>query len=282
MKKVLVAGATGYLGRHVVQYLHERGFWVRALARPGKTVAFADEVFFGEAASASTLKGICDDIDWVFSSLGITRQTDKVTYMDVDYGANANILAEALGAGVERFGFVSVVNPHLVADNPMLQAREKFVSELVGAPIKSTVVRATGFFSDLAEVWAMAKKGTVYLFDEGHHESNPIHGDDLAEVFVSSLEKGIEEISAGGPDVLTPRKIAELAFASLGETPKIRVIPSWVQTVGLALIRPFNRRLYDVGTFMRAAFTNDMLAEKTGRHHLKDFYGKLANGEVQL
>jgi nucleoside-diphosphate-sugar epimerase len=33
MQKVIVAGATGYLGRFVVQESKKRGYWVRALAR---------------------------------------------------------------------------------------------------------------------------------------------------------------------------------------------------------------------------------------------------------
>ncbi|MBW2364782.1 MAG: NmrA family NAD(P)-binding protein, partial [Deltaproteobacteria bacterium] len=33
MQKVIVAGATGYLGRFVVQEFKKRGYWVRALAR---------------------------------------------------------------------------------------------------------------------------------------------------------------------------------------------------------------------------------------------------------
>lgn len=32
--RVLVAGATGYLGRYVIQAFKERGYWVRALSRP--------------------------------------------------------------------------------------------------------------------------------------------------------------------------------------------------------------------------------------------------------
>ncbi|MDX2381840.1 MAG: NmrA family NAD(P)-binding protein, partial [Acidimicrobiia bacterium] len=31
--RVLVAGATGYLGKFVVQAFKERGYWVRALTR---------------------------------------------------------------------------------------------------------------------------------------------------------------------------------------------------------------------------------------------------------
>ncbi len=60
MQKVIVAGATGYLGRFVVQEFKKRGYWVRALARNPqkleKTGRFlepavkdqTDEVFVGE------------------------------------------------------------------------------------------------------------------------------------------------------------------------------------------------------------------------------------------
>lgn len=33
MKKVLVAGATGYLGRFVAREFKKQGYWVRVLAR---------------------------------------------------------------------------------------------------------------------------------------------------------------------------------------------------------------------------------------------------------
>jgi nucleoside-diphosphate-sugar epimerase len=39
-----------------------------------------------------TLKGICDGIDVVISSIGITRQKDGLKYMDVDYQGNKNLL----------------------------------------------------------------------------------------------------------------------------------------------------------------------------------------------
>jgi len=281
MNKILVAGATGYLGRHLVKHLHDRGYWVRALARPDKNVEFADEIHHGNATSPASLHGLCDGVDTVISSLGITRQTDKVSYMDVDYGANAHVLAEAQKAGVERFGFVSAVNPQLFTDNAMLQARERFVRELASSEIPSTIVRATGFFSDMTDLWEMATRGSIYLFDQGHHVSNPIHGADLAEVFIDSLENEVEEISVGGPDILSARAIAECAFQSLGKAPRILVIPAWIQAAGLALIRPFNRRLYDIGTFMQTGFTNDMLGEQSGVHHLEDHFKALANGEGQ-
>ena len=51
-----------------------------------------DEIFEGEVTKPETLNKICDGIDVVISSIGITRQKDGLTYMDVDYQGNKNLL----------------------------------------------------------------------------------------------------------------------------------------------------------------------------------------------
>jgi uncharacterized protein YbjT (DUF2867 family) len=121
MKKVLVAGATGYLGRFVVQEFKKRGYWVRALARNPKKLEKngpflepavrdqVDEVFVGEVTKLETLNGVCDGIDIIFSSIGITRQREKVSFMDVDYQGNINLLELAKKAVVKKVIFVSVI-----------------------------------------------------------------------------------------------------------------------------------------------------------------------------
>lgn len=71
---VLVAGATGYLGGHVVRALHTAGYRVRALTRSEERLApvraQCDEVFVGEATKPDTLDGVIGDARVVFSSLG--------------------------------------------------------------------------------------------------------------------------------------------------------------------------------------------------------------------
>ena len=92
-KKVLVAGATGYLGQYLVKELKNRGFWVRVLIRKEaqrNKFKDVDDVFIGQITEPNSLKGITNDIDWVFSTIGITRQKDGMTYMDVDYQGNSN------------------------------------------------------------------------------------------------------------------------------------------------------------------------------------------------
>ena len=125
MQRVLVAGATGYLGRFAVQEFQRRGYWVRVLARNPKkleqtgpflepaVVDQINEVFTGQVTRPETLHGLCDDIDIVFSSIGITRQKDKLTFRDVDYQGNKNILNIALAKSVKKFIYVSVFNAHI-------------------------------------------------------------------------------------------------------------------------------------------------------------------------
>jgi uncharacterized protein YbjT (DUF2867 family) len=261
VEKVVVAGATGYLGRFLVQELGRRGHSVRALVRPGKSVEGASEIVEAEAT---------------FSSLGITRQTDRVTFMDVDYGANHRLLAEAEVSGVRRFGFVSVVRPELFTDSEMVAARERFVAELRASSIPSCVVRATGFFSDLREPLEMAKKGRVYLIGDGKARINPMHGEDLARASVDALESGSTERAVGGPQTFTWQEIAELAFRALGREPKITHVPEWVVKVALPPVRLFSRRTHAIARFVSRVAVNDVMAPEQGHHMLSQYYAELA------
>ena len=114
MNKILVAGATGYLGKYIVENLIDRNIHTTALVRnPSKFKDFnlaVNHLLQGEVTNRVSLKNCCDDIDVVISSVGITKQTDGLSYLDVDYQANLNLLNEAKRSGVIKFIYVSVLN----------------------------------------------------------------------------------------------------------------------------------------------------------------------------
>jgi len=238
MKRVLVAGATGYLGRFVTREFKSRGYWVRALARtPGKLAQAGpflepaimndvDEVFTGEVTKPKTLEGLCEGIDVVFSSIGITRQKDRLSYKDVDYQGNRNILDLALKSPVQKFIFVSVYNANLLKYIPIVGAREAFVDDLKSISLDSNIIRPTGYFSDMTAFLEMALSGRIYLIGNGKKRLNPIHGADLAKVCVDAVDSRQKEIPVGGPETFTHREISELAFSVAGRNPEIKTIPA--------------------------------------------------------
>lgn len=277
MKKVLVAGATGYLGRNVVKTLKDRGFWVRALGRTEARLdpikKFADELFIGEVTNPDSLDGLCDDIDVVFSSVGITRQKDGLTYQDVDYQGNRHLLTIAEATGVSKFMYVHVLNAEKLQHVAMIQAKQTFVDELKQSALEHTVICPTGFFSDMEEFLKMARSGRVYLFGQGSNRVNPIHGVDLAEVCVDALVSRKQQIDVGGPEVFTYREIAEVAFDVLQKPGKITCIPNKVIAAAVGVLR----WVAPVGTFgpihfFSTAMTMDFVSEAYGRRRLVDHF----------
>jgi uncharacterized protein YbjT (DUF2867 family) len=90
--KVLLAGGTGYLGNHILKVLSKHQVTTTAIVRKGKKSTFKKlpsiYLLEAEVTNPKTLKGIFKGIDFVISTIGITRQKDGLTYWDVDYQAN--------------------------------------------------------------------------------------------------------------------------------------------------------------------------------------------------
>ena len=277
MKKVLVAGATGYLGRYLVKELKKQGYWVRALARNANKLdnlsEHIDEVFEAEVTKTETLNRICDGIDAVISSIGITRQKDGLTYMDVDYQGNKNLLDLAVENNVSKFIYISVLNAHLMKDLKGIQAKILFEDKLKESGLDYVVIRPTGFFSDMLEFLKMAQKGRVSLFGSGVNKINPIHGADLAEVCVQLLDKPEKEINVGGPEIFTFREIAELVFRVLNKEPKISTLPVWMIRIILPVLRTFtSSKTYGPLEFMMSVMTMDVVGGRYGKEKLSDFF----------
>jgi uncharacterized protein YbjT (DUF2867 family) len=273
MKRVLVAGATGYLGGFVCQELKARGHFVRALARSREKLDrlrdSLDEIVKAEVTRPETLSHVGDGIDVVFSSIGITKQKDKLTLRDVDYQGNKNLLEVAQRARVEKFIYVSVFNgpnlPHL----DIVKAHEDFVDVLKASGINYAVLRPTGYFSDMGQFLEMAKKGRVYLIGSGKNRVNPIHGADLAVRCVDAIDSASSEIDVGGPETMTWGEVATLAFAVLGRPAKVTCIPEWLMWSVVRLMRIFNRHQSELLAFFATMATTDVVAPSTGTRTLE-------------
>jgi uncharacterized protein YbjT (DUF2867 family) len=282
MKRVLLAGATGYLGRFVLRELVLRGYPVKALVRDGGKIQADNhqglEVYEAEITDPQSLKGCCNGMDAVISTVGITRQKDGLSYMEVDYQANVNLLQEARSAGVDKFIYVSALNADTLTHLAICRAKELFVDTLKNSGVGYCVIRPNGFFSDMAEFFSMAQRGRVYLFGRGQFRSNPIHGADLAAVCVDAIASVEREIEVGGPEILSHEHIARIAFATLGKTPRITCIPDWLRKSILRLL-PFltKQSFHGPIEFFMTVMALDMIAPRYGNHTLKEFFSELSN-----
>src|SRR5688500_6281007 len=142
--KVLVAGATGHLGRELLAELRRRGHATRALTRDAARAPDADEVAVADAAR-DPLDAAVAGVDAVFSALGGSSRVDRGPrrpFRELDTVPNLNLLRAAERAGVERFGYVTLLEADRLRGNAYVDAHEAVVEALAASPVAATIVRA--------------------------------------------------------------------------------------------------------------------------------------------
>lgn len=241
--RVFVVGATGYIGRHVVRTLVDRGHQVVCLARPRagvggvSTAAQTRE----DLAGAQVRFGEVTDRDAVDQSFGDDRFEAVISCLAsrtggaqdarrVEYEANLNVLGVAKAAGVRHFVLLSAIcvqKPRLAFQ----KAKLAFEERLICSGIDYTIVRPTAFFKSLSGQVARVQAGRPYMvFGNGRLTAcKPISEPDLAAFIVDCLvdpSKRNAVLPIGGPGpALTPHQQGELLFSACGRAPRFRRIP---------------------------------------------------------
>ena len=279
-EKILLAGATGYLGQYILAVLLREEYPTRIVVRNKSKLSPALlthpllEVVEAEVTQPDTLRGVCKGVHKVISSVGITRQKDGLTYEQVDFQANKNLLDEALREGVRKFIYVSVFKGEAMRHIAIGAAKERFVDTLKTSGLDFCIIRPSGFYSDMAVFFKMVKKDKIRLFGKGQYAMNPIHGEDLAEVCVAQLEGYEREVNVGGAEVFTQTEMARLAFEVLHKPANISYLPDWVRRLILKIGKYLlPKRIYGAIEFVLTIMAMDVVAPmQVGKHRLKAFF----------
>jgi uncharacterized protein YbjT (DUF2867 family) len=288
MRTILVAGATGIVGRAVTQLLRNCNYRIRTLSRdPGRAHVLrniADEVVLGDATKSRSLEGALTGVDAVISCLGAPVNfawTERRGFHAVDTVANCNLIQAALKAGVTRFIYVSVhVQPGYAA-TAYVRAHEAVVTALSESGLSYAVVRPTGIFPIFDSFVTMARYGIAAIPGDGTARTNPVHQLDVAEACADALtaEPG-SSIAIGGPDIFTREELVGLAFEAASKRPRIIHAPRSLVLATGAIVRPFHPHIGEVIDFAAHVFTAECVAPQRGRRRLMDYFTHVASTTV--
>ena len=278
--RVFVAGATGAVGFEFVRLAKAKGCFIHTLSRSRenarKLAGIADQVEVQDACTAiPVLKGI----DAVVSTLGApvtVNSRDKRPYREIDLHGNKKILEAAKAAGVRRFLYVSAHLEPGYRQTAYIRAHEEFVDLLRLSGLSYCVIRPTGIFAALNDFVNLARRGLTTVIGDGRARTNPVHQADVAAKLLECLDSGPDETSVGGPETLTRREIAELAFTVLGKRPRVLRLPALAFRIGAKIVRLQNPRLAELLEFVAAVSTTDCVAPSVGRLRLEDHFRRVA------
>ncbi|MCY0905308.1 SDR family oxidoreductase [Arthrobacter sp. H14-L1] len=277
---IVVAGATGYVGRHVVEALDLRGYRVRALVRSRDRAeakgAFGAPSLRGHVAEwrivdytdSSTLMDACQGADRVVSALGVTRQ--NASPWDIDFLGNLRLLEDAERHGAASFLYVNVL--HCESGTSLtMRSKHAFSETLCRSRVAAQIVNPSGYFSDVTDFLLMARRGFGFTLGDGTAKINPIHGADLAEFIVEHLGEPSMSWDVGGPDILSYRELAELAFRVAGRRQRIlRLRPAIVRPLQWAADRS-SLRLSNLTRFFLESLKVDAVGTPTGERRIEPF-----------
>ena len=150
-----VAGATGFVGRHIVRELLSRGWSVRGLVRSrekAREVLPRDErlkLIVGEPTAPDSAAGLCAGASAVINTVGILRETAGNTFRKAHVLTTRSLVEAAEIAGVRGFVQISAIG---VGDEGTTQyQRTKFEAE--------QIVRRSGL------LWTILRPGLVHGAD---------------------------------------------------------------------------------------------------------------------
>lgn len=184
---ILVVGATGSIGRHVVTTALARGYRVRALIRSASRVADVDpasESVVGDLTDASTLRFAVAGVDGIVFTQG--SHGGAAAAESVDYGAVLNILTALDGRPVRIVLMTTIgVTKHTTGHD--WKRRGERLVRVSGLPY--TIVRPGWFDYNDAD-----QNRIVLLQGDRRWSGDPSDGvisrRQIAEVLVASLTSG--------------------------------------------------------------------------------------------
>eukprot|EP01036_Dinobryon_divergens_P026203 gene26203-34824_t len=218
-KKVIVVGATGYIGKFVVQECTRRGFDTYAVLRPRPEDSQMPEVkeeflsgatvLYGDVTNKDSIQDLLNkaipnsdgDVS-VISCLASRSGVKKDSYL-IDYQATLNVM-EAARAAQQTYLPENAIHFVLLSAfcvaKPLLQfqyAKLAFEEALTKAAessqgrLRYSVVRPTAFFKSVSGQFELLQQGWPFvMFGNGEIcKCNPIAESDLATYIVNCIEE---------------------------------------------------------------------------------------------
>jgi uncharacterized protein YbjT (DUF2867 family) len=245
---VLVTGATGFIGPHVVHALRAREIPVRALvrdrSRSSRLVAWGAELVEGDVTDPASLRAAATGVDAVVHLVAIIKGS-RADFERVMAQGTRNVVAAAEAAGVRRFVLASALglNERSKDAVPYFAAKWEMERAVQASSVEHVILRPSFVFGRdggvLPTFVRLARFAPVTpIVGPGTQRLQPVWVEDLAEYYVRSIdlpEAAGRTFDVGGPDAPTWNEFWDRLKRVLGTRRPSLHVPFGVMRVQAAL-----------------------------------------------
>ena len=226
---ILITGATGFVGPHIVHALRAQNRPVRALVRDGadfgRLRAWGCETVVGEMSDPASLRQAVEGCDGVVHLVAIINGKPR-DFERVMIQGTRDLVAAAREAGVRRFVLMSALGADEATKElvPYYRAKWEMEQTVKASGLEHVIFRPSFIFGPeggaLAQFRKIAKLAPVTpIVGPGTQRIQPIWVEDVAAYFAASIDKpeaADRTFELGGPDIVNWNEFWERLKASLG------------------------------------------------------------------
>lgn len=221
MKKILITGGTGFVGRALTRHLVEMGYPVRILLRPSRESPLLPKGIPMDVAVAAlddqrALQAALVDVSTIYHLASEERRGGKADLLRVDIQGTRRILQAARESGAERFFFLSHLGAERGSAYPVLTAKAIAEEHIRKSGLDYTIIRSAiifgpgdGFTTGIARLLKRIPL-VFFLPDQGETLLQPLWVEDLAAALTWSIDDPAtyqRTYEIGGPELLSFREI---------------------------------------------------------------------------
>jgi uncharacterized protein YbjT (DUF2867 family) len=226
MKKILIIGASGFVGGYLTRQLVAEGFSIRCLVRNPDRVsdlaALGCEIVKGDLSDASSVHSALESVDAVYVSIHTLapqqKDTVKMGFMDIEMRGLKNIVEGCRSQDVRRLIYVTSLGISADSKDAWTSGRWNTQQYLLNSGMDVTVIQpgmivgigGQGFNMVLAN----AQKRTAFVLGNGKNKFRCIAIDDLVYNLIGVLDEPKaygQCYEVGSDDVLTSDELIDSA-----------------------------------------------------------------------
>ncbi|MCZ6767511.1 MAG: NAD(P)H-binding protein [bacterium] len=242
--KVLLTGATGYVGSALREYLKRQGHDVRLLVRKEsahKAPTEGYDIVEGTVFNTNACLRATDGMDTVVHLVGLIRENPSqgIVFDEYHRVATGNMLEAAKVSGVERFIHMSALGTRENARSKYHRTKWEGEQLVQKSSLRWTIFRPAWIFSPgdglSTQISSLVRKPLVPLIDGGRSLMQPVSLEDVCEIMSRSLimpETHGMIYEVGGPDRIAFRDLVTKTAEFVGKHLRTMTVPFWA-------IKPF-------------------------------------------
>lgn len=235
MNKVLLTGASGFIGQHFLQYLIRKQYQVRALLHKNAlSLTDSIETFHADITNADSLRGACEGINTIFHLAGFAHAEENQVHAEyhhqINYLGTKHLIDEAKRAHVKCFIYFSSVKAEEAATTKNLSpyAKAKYAAEkyvlshsncMHVCVLRPSLVYGPGLKGNLAAMLTAIDKKRFPPLPETHNRRSMVSVNDLCHAALlasmQTIANGKTYTVTDGVDYST-RQLYELMCKALG------------------------------------------------------------------